>query len=202
MAEKIKELGGKTWEELELVQAEDGHKLVRDSIKERNPKTGEIKEVPVFVRIPRPRDLIVAKAEARSWFATFKGLDVDRDSEMFDEMEKLCLLAKAIRTADGLHPQLASADELSANFEEGSLADLMGRLSVYRDMTDPRESAMTAEELWPVIKSVAQAGHLGPLTGIDGLGQTSCLVFMAVQAMTSPSALAWLQSFETSTQEP
>ena len=202
MSEKIPELGGKTWGELELIQAEDGHKLIRDSIKERNPKTGEIKEVPVFVRIPRPRDLIVARAEARSWFATFKGLDADRDSEMFDEMEKLCLLAKAIRTVDGMHPQLASADELSANFEEGSLADLMGRLTAYRDMTDPRESPISADELWPIINKVARAGHLSPLTGIDGPGQNNCIVFMAVQAMTSPSALVWLQSLGTSMPEP
>jgi hypothetical protein len=199
--DRIQELGGRTWAELEIIPGEDGHMLVRDQIRERDPASGAWRAIPVRVRIPRAMDLIRARADARAWFATFKDLDADRDAETFEEMEQLCLLALAIRTAQPPHAQLVECDELATRYEEASLRDLLGRLRTYRDMLDPRVSVKDENDFWHLIASVARVGHLGPLTDIAGHEQPSCVIFMARQALQSPTGQSWLQSQESSIAE-
>lgn len=196
--DRIAELGNRTWAELEIIPGEDGHMLVRDQIREREPASGAWRATEVRVRIPRPMDLIRARSDARAWFAKFKDLDVERDAELFEEMEQLCLLARSIRTATAPHAQLVECDELATRYEEASLRDLLGRLRVYRDLLDPRVAVTDEDDFWHLIASVARVGHLGPLTDIAGHEQPSCVLFMARQALQSPTGQSWLQSQESS----
>lgn len=197
-ADRIKELGNRTWAELEIIPGEDGHMLVRDQIRERDPASGAWRATEVRVRIPRPMDLIRARSDARAWFAQFKDLDAERDAELFEEMEQIALLARSIRTATAPHAQLAERDELATRYEEASLRDLLGRLRVYRDLLDPRVAVTSDDDFWHLIASVARVGHLGPLTDIAGHEQPSCVLFMARQALQSPTGQSWLQSQENS----
>jgi hypothetical protein len=199
---KIAEVGGKTWAELEVVEGEDGHQLVRDCIREKVPGAERTRDVPVMVRIPRPMDLVTARVDARMAFAKHKALDADRDEDLFGEIEQLCILAKAIRTLGPPHAQLATWEELASRYEEGSIQEILGHVTVYRQMADPRLPIKTEDDLWLAVASVARAGHLGPLTGIAGPDQPSCVLFMARMALLSPTGAAWLQSLENSTQEP
>jgi len=202
MEAKIAEVGGRTWSELEVVDAEDGHRLVRDVIREKVPGSDKVKDVPVMVRIPRPMDLVTARVDARVAFAKHKALDADRDKDLFDEIEQLCILAKAIRTVDAPHAQLATWEELASRYDEGSLQDILGRLTVYRQMVDPRVSAKTEEDVWKLIFAVARAGNLLPLVGIEQHEQPSLLVTMASQATLSPTGRRYAQSFGISTPDP
>lgn len=199
--EPIPELGNRTWSELEAVRGDDGHLLIKDQLRQRDAKTGQWVAVPVLVRVPRAKDIITARSDARVWMSKLKGLDPDRDSDVFDEMEQLCLLARAIRDPQ-TRAQLEAAEELSDRFDDKSLEDLLGRLQVYRDLTDPRESDLTEDQLWEKVIAVVRVGHLGPLIGIAGPEQPSFVHFMAHQALQSPKGRAFVQSLGSSTPEP
>lgn len=195
----IPELGNRTWAELEVVDGESGHVLFKDQIRQR---TGSgWKAIDIRVRVTRPEDSIRARAAARGWANELK-LDPDRDQDMLAEIEQICLLSLAIRTAKAPHAQLASHDELARDFDEGSLQDVLGRINVYKRLLDPRDSALTEEEIFKRIVAVAKRGHLGPLTDIAGHEQPSFVVRMAELACGSQKVQSWLQSLETSTPEP
>lgn len=196
----IPELGNRTWKELEVIDGESGHLLFRDQVRERQ-RDGSWKAVDVRVRVTRPEDSMRARAAARGWFTELK-LDPDRDVDMFAELEQLCLLALALRTAKEPHSQLATHDELARSFDEGPLQDVLGRINVYKRLLDPRESQLSEEEVFAKIVAVAKRGHLGPLTDIAGHEQPSFIVRMAEEALRSPRVQSWLQSLETSTLEP
>lgn len=200
LSEPIKELGGRTWEELELVTHDDGHLLFKDFIRRRT-EGGGLEAVPVRVKILRTHHIAQARADARVWFRQ-QQLDEDRDSDLFAELEQVCALAIAVRTPEPPYAQMCTAEELARDFDEASLQDLLGRVQQLRQLVDPRESQLTEEELWRKVFAVARAGHLGPLTDIAGFEQPSCVVFMAEQAMNSPRGQSWLGSAGTSTLEP
>lgn len=196
--EAIPELGNRTWAELETVEDETGALLFKDELKKRTPDGWT--QIPIRVRIPRPKHLLKARAEARGKFAELK-LDPERDRDVFDELEQLCILALAIRTAEKPHAQFADVEELSQNYDDAALQDVLGRIAVYRQLVDPRDSKLTEDQMFEKIHAVAKRGHLGPLTDIAGPEQPSFIIFMAEQAMSSPKAAAWRQSLESSTPE-
>lgn len=197
--EPIPELGGRTWEELEIVDHGDGHLLFKDAIR-RKTKDGSVQMEPIRVSILRVPEIARARADCRRWFAELR-LDEDRDKDIFDELEQVCMLAMAVRTAEPPYAQLATAEELARDYDEVSLQDVIGRIQVLRQQLDVRESHLTEDELWQKVFAVAQRGHLFPLTDIAGPEQPSCIVFMAEQAMNSPRGQSWLQSVGSSTAE-
>jgi len=197
--EPIKELGNRTWEELEVVTHNDGHLLFRDQIRRRSP-SGSLESVDVRVRIPRKLQLIESRVTCRAW-AKQLGLDEDRDKDQFDELEQLCILEHSIRCDSKPYAQFCTKEELATQYDEASLLDLLGRIQALRTIIDPRQQEMTADEVWRITHKVAMRGHLGPLTDIAGHEQPSCIVFMANQALRSPMGVAWLQSHGISTPE-
>jgi hypothetical protein len=197
----IPELGNRSWAELEVVEHNDGTLLFSDKIRKRT-KCGGIEEIPVRVRIARKSHLVNARAEARIWFGSIKGLDFDRDRDVFNELEQTCILAHAIRENTAPYGQLESPQDLFGKYDEASLSDLAGRVECLRNMIDPRESELNEDELFAKAFAVAKAGHLLPLTDIAGHEQPSCIVFMAFQALRSPKGVSWLQSHEISMLEP
>jgi hypothetical protein len=198
---KLPELDDRTWDELEVLPHNDGTLLFKDRIRKR-VKSGAFEDVPVRVRIVRPMQIAQARAEARQLFATIGGLDPERDADVFRELEQLCIMAHAIRHPDAPHGQFCTAEELGRDYDEGSLWDLKGRIEALRLMMDPRESNMGPDETWGRIAAIATKGNLLPLADIAGHEQASFTVFMASQALKSPTGVAWLQSFESSTRAP
>lgn len=195
----IPELGNRTWEELEVLDAEDGHRLFKDQIRERTANGW--KAIDVRVRVPRPGEKFEARAEARKLF-TQKGLDPDRDADVLAELEQICLLARAVRTEKKPHSQFATYDELLTGYDEVSLTDVLGRIKVYEALLDPRESKLTEEQIFVKVVAIARLGNLGPLVDIVGHEQPSCVVRMADLALSSPKLQSWLQSLESSTPAP
>jgi hypothetical protein len=197
LSQPIEELGGRTWEELEIVTHEDGHLLFKDCLR-RRVESGAVERIPVRVKILRTHHIAQARTATRVLFKE-QGLDENRDQDLFAELEQVCALAIAVREPEPPYPQMHTAEELVRSYDEASLQDLIGRVQHLRQLIDPRESQLTEEELWHKVFAVAREGHLGPLTDIAGFEQPSCVVFMAVQAMNSPNGQSWLQSIETST---
>lgn len=200
MGPGIPELGGASWEELELIRHESGRLLFPDKLRRRNEK-GVVVETKVRVWVPTPTDEVEAKSDARVWFKSKPALDPDRDKGLFEEMEQVCLLARAIRTGDDPFPQFAQYSEL-AGFDEGCLKDIQERINAYKALIDPREPVTTDAAFWRMLFAVAKRGNILPLLDIVGREQPSCIVRMAREASLSPTGQRWLQSLESSTPEP
>jgi uncharacterized protein YutE (UPF0331/DUF86 family) len=198
-AERIPELGNRTWEELEVVTHDDGHLLFKDFLR-RKKKDGTFEMVEVRVRIVRMKEIAQARAEARSWLAELK-LDEEKDRDIFDELEQVCILSHAIRDKEKPWPQHQDFRNLVSMYDEASLQDILGRIEELKTRLDPRVSLDTPDDVWTMVQRVAKAGHLAPLTDIAGHEQTSFVVFMASQAMKSPTGAAWLLARENSTPE-
>lgn len=197
LSKPIPELGNRTWEELEVLDHEDGHLMFKDHLRTRS-KAGKVELVEVRVQILRVDKIARARADCRRWCAEL-GLDEERDKDLFDELEQVCMLALAIRDPQPPYAQRYEPAELARDFDEASLQDLIGRIQALRGAIDVRESQLTETELWQKIAAVARVGHLLPLTDIAGHEQPSCIVFMASQAMNSPRGQSWLQSVATLT---
>lgn len=200
MSGGIPEFGGATWEELELVRHESGRLLFADKLRRRNER-GEVEEKPVRVWVPVPADEVEARSDARVWFRSKPALDADRDKGLFDEMEQVCLLARAIRTHAAPHAQFTTYTEL-AGYDEGCLKDIQERINAYKSLIDPREPVTSDEAFWRMLAAVAKRGNILPLLDIVGHEQPSCIVRMAREALKSPTAPAWSRSAESSTPAP
>ena len=195
--EPIEKLGGRTWEELEIVEHEDGTLLFPDEIRKKR-RTGWVAE-PVKVRVLKPLDLILARAEAQR---LAKKYSIEKDDLYFDEIEKICQLAIAIRTNDRPHAQLETAEELARDYDEACLEDISGRIAHYKTLLDPRDDVQTEEQLWGLVKECFEASSLGPLVDTPGHAQRSFLLFTVAQAFHSPQAPWAAPSSENSTQGP
>lgn len=200
MGEPIAELGGRTWEELEVQQHESGRLMFPERIRRRNAK-GVVEETRVMVWIPNPSDNIRARVDARAWFAQLRHLDPDRDKAIFDELEQVCLLARAIRTEKPPHSQFCTHDEL-AEYDEPVLHDVLERINAYKALLDPREPVRDEESFWRLVVAVARSATILPLADTAGRDQSACIVRMALELCRSPTAQPWLRSFGISTPEP
>jgi hypothetical protein len=201
MGEPIGELGGKTWEELEVLEHDAGQLMFPGKLRRRN-KSGAVVEVAVRIRIPSPNDHFAARAEARAWMAKPDlKLDPVANKDIFEQLEQLCLLAKAIRRDTAPHPQFAAAEELAA-YDQGSIADIQEQVNLFKERLDPRPSVQTEEEAWRKIVAVAKEANIGPLVDTDGRDQEPLVVRMALEACRSPTGQRWLRSFGISIPEP
>ena len=195
MSGGVPAFGGATWEELELVRHESGRLLFPDKLRRRD-ESGKVVETKVRVWVPTPEDSVEARTQARVWFKSKKDLDPDRDKGLFEEMEQVCLLARAIRTFDAPHGQLMQHGEL-AGYDEGGLKDIQERINAYKALIDPREPITTEDAFWRMLSEVARKGDILPLLDIVGHEQPSCIVRMAREALRSPTAPSWSRSAET-----
>lgn len=194
MGAPIDELGGKTWDELEVRRHSNGRLMFPGELRRRDEK-GAIVVKKVRVCVPAPDDHVAARVEAIAWFAKQKGLDRERDKDLFDEMEQLTLLARAIREHDAPHPQLLDHAEL-ALWDEASLQDIQERINIFKLLVDPREQELDEEQFWRNLLAVGRGATIGPLVDMSGPVQLSFVLRMAKLALTCPEAQSWLRSSE------
>lgn len=197
MSEPIPELGGATWEELEVTTHESGRLLFPDVLRRRNAQ-GKIVETKVKVWAPNPNDHVQARVTARAWFKAQKELDPDRDRKIFEDMEQVCLLARAIRTVEAPHGQYATHEEL-AGYDEASLQDVQERVNLYKSMLECRGDSLDDEGFWKLVLAIAKRKSLLPLADIVGHAQVSFTLRMASELSRSPTAQSFAQSSESST---
>lgn len=193
-------MSSKTWDEMEVTTHESGRLMFRTSLRRRN-STGEVETTPVRVCIPDPKDHIRARTMARIWFAEQGKLDADRDADIFEEMESICVLALCIRTDKEPHSQFAVPEEL-ASWPEAALKEIKERIHSIEQLVDPREEIVSEEKFWTVVLEVATKANLLPLADIVGHEQLSCIVRMAREACLSPTAPSFARLPESSTPEP
>jgi hypothetical protein len=196
----IAALRGKSWAELEAIEAADGRLLFADSIK-RKRKDGTLEEVPIKLRVLRKDERRKARAEARKW-AEKEGLDTERDAKLFDDLDTVCILARAIRDSKEPHDQHMMAEELERSYDMRSLEELWSRYQVYEDLTDPRVNVLDDATFWAAVGACCRARNILPLTALGSLAQNDCILRMGEEALTSPSFKSFYSAFESSTPAP
>ena len=193
-------LGGRTFAELEVARHESGRLMFAGELR-RVDENGVVRGQKIRICVPTPADQIEARVRARALFRSKKDLDPERDKDLFDELEQICLLSVAVRTYEPPHSQFAAPEEL-AQYDEGSLRDLLERINALKSALDPRVDALDDGAFWELVVQVAESGTLYPLAGIDGRVQRSSLVRMAREALASPTGRSFAQSRASSTPEP
>lgn len=195
----IEGFGGRTWEQLEVVAHEGGQLMFPAVIKHRLP-TGGILEHKVRVRVPSPDDLFEARKAARKELKRRELLE-DRDKDLFEQIEQLEIIARAVRTYDAPHGQFQPARDYH-DYDEGSLRAIQEQITQFKAELDPRDRVVTEEQFWRLVVDVARSASIGPLVDTDGRDQPSCVVRMALELCRSPIASSWLQSFGISMPGP
>ncbi len=206
--ERWRALVGRKWSELEAIELE-GRALYFDTIRRRRAK-GDVEEVRIGLRVLRPDQARQAFWDAVRWAQREGVLPKElgnmenlrervADRKLFENMENLCILARAIREPRDPYEQKATPEQLESGYDLRSLDELWSKYKIYEDITDPRDSIKTETEMWSAVAAVGEAGNLLPLTAIASHEQNACIVFMAKQALTSPAFSSFATSFASST---
>lgn len=193
-------LRGKSWDELEAIEQADGRLLFPDAIRRRS-KDGKLVEEPVRLRLLRKDERRKARGEARKW-AKEDGLDPDQEPALFEEMDNLCILARAIRSPTEPHEQHMLYQQLEKSYDGRSLQEVWDRYQIYEDMADPRTGVVDDKTFWAGVGAIAKAGNILPLAALGSLEQNEFIARMAREALLSPTLQSFVGQFESSTPEP
>jgi hypothetical protein len=192
----LERLGKTSWEDLEAIEV--GGRIVFPDVIKRRRSDGKLDEVPVCVRVPRKDERRRARSDAREW-ARREKIDPEKDPELFEDMDTVCILALCIRERDRPEEQHQTYEVLEKSYDARSLQQVWHRLQVYEDLIDPREVAVDTNAFWGLVLDVARRRDILPLTDTGGPEQHSCIVRMAEEALSSPSGKSYLQSCGIST---
>lgn len=178
------------WDELGVLEG-DGVLHLPAAIKRRTAK-GTIHAQPVLLRNVTHDHRHKARHKAREYAKTIS-LDIDRDKDLVQELENYQILVYAIRDPKTFIQHAADLDTLLAHYEAQELAELWGRYNAWVAMLDPRYGELDAEQLWQVIARVAREKTPLPLADLGTPDQFTCIVAMAVAALSSATAPSWLR---------
>ncbi len=174
-------LKGRTIEEMQAIEA-GGRILFPDTVK-RARKDGTFDEILICVRVPRPSEKQQARADAVRIFKK-QGLDRAQDEDLFEELDTLAILARAMRDRAPPHDQfqpvefLLSGDEKNG-FDLGSLYEVWERLKVYQSMIDPRLDVVTEDDVVAAVLAIDMVQNLSPLVVMAGGAMDTFVVRMA-----------------------
>lgn len=188
----------KTWEELGVLEHEG--RLVFPATIRRRTKSGEIETIDICLRPLRRDERRSARLSARAW-AHKLNLDPEKDPELFEDLDTLCCLARAIREAKPPHEQHQQPEWLESHYDTGSLAELWDRLNVLTEMLDPRVDAHDEDTFWKLVLAIGRARNCLPLTGYAPRAQQTFILSMAQQALLSPTLKSFLERSGSSTPE-
>ena len=196
-------LKGKTLADLDAIEFH-GRLLFPDVVK-RAKSDGTFEEVPVLVRVPRHPETLEARVEAAALFKK-RGLDRDKDSDLFDEYETLAILARCMRDPKPPHDQHAPIDWLlSGDPDKGydlpSLFEVWEHMKLYQALMDPRITEPTQEDVVAAVLAIDRVRNLTPFAAIAGPALDSFVISMAVLLASYLRHSSSSRSTETSTPE-
>lgn len=188
----LEQLLGKDWSQLQVLEL-DGDMVFPEKLYRRKA-TGGFEGVPILIRIPREPDLRKARVDSRVW-AMGDGLDLDRDRDLVEQMETLCILSAVIlngspakdpRTDKVFHePWEPDPKILEKRYERSSLTQLWAKIESLAQVLDPRPNALSPEETLVVIAAIAKARSISPLHVYGPGAQNSLVVSMATLLLSS-----------------
>ncbi len=186
-----------SWEELSVIENKEHGLLFPAKLRRRNA-SGSVIEEDVCVRVPRPIDHLKARKAARDLLAKVP-IDPEKDKDLLDQAEDLCLVAAAIRDTKA-HGQMFDVDDF-AKIDEGCIRDIKERINHFKMMLDPRGPVQTEEQFWGVVAEIWEKRNILPLADIAGHEQHSFIMRLVWEAMKSRTTSSSPASSETSTPE-
>ena len=198
-AELLDWIERKTTRDLQAIEV-GGRNLYPDVIRWRDAK-GRVVERPCLLRVPDLIERAKATAEAAAWLARLK-LDRERDARHFDNLETMCLVARATREAREPYEQHKVAEDFAATYGARTVLDLWERINLLDRAEDPRVHTLRDGEADALIHAIAKRLDLGPLAGIASEEQDSFVTSMAVRLSRYLTSAASASSPESSTQAP
>jgi hypothetical protein len=195
----LDQLVGKTWEELEVVEA-NGYLHFPEKLLRRR-KDGTFEEIPITIRVPREHEMRKARSAAREW-AKLEQVDPDKDADLFDNMDSMCVLQMAVRNATPPYePMVMTPQELERTYDKPCLMLLWAKLDSYTAALDPRSADITKEEVGLVIAAIAKERSIRPLHAYDGRSQNAYIVCTAALLQNLLTSSSSSRPFDFSTLE-
>lgn len=183
-AQKIEQLLSRGWEALEAIEYQ-GRLLFPERIYRRGPK-GELIADEVMLRVPREGEIRKARAEARK-LAAEDGIDPERDADLFETLDNVCLLWISIRNPKPQHePLVGFPRELEARYDSASLAQVGRKLRALMEAIDPMPSEVNENELLAIIAALAKERTILPFAVCVPAVQVRLVLYMAERLTTSP----------------
>jgi hypothetical protein len=188
----------KSWKELEAL--EHNERILFPDVISRRRSDGSIENIEVMFQVPREPDHRKAKIEARK-VGLKEGFDLDRDKDVFEQLETLCLLSICIRNRkEPYEPWEPDVLKLEKRYDLQSLANAYGKIDVYAGMINPHPSELSEQDCWALVAAIVKARNMLPLLVYAPDSQNTFALFMADQVVTCPAYKSYLESLEESIQ--
>lgn len=188
----------KSWDELQAIENND-RVLFPDHIKKRKAD-GTVDRVDVMFQVPREPDHRAAKIKART-IGIKEGFDLDRDKDVFEQLENICLLSICIRNkTHPYEPWEPDPLALEKKYDSSSLSAAYDAMDCYAGMIDPRPDDLSEMDCWSLVAAMAKAKNTYPLLVCGRDSQSTLVLFMADQLANSQAYKSWLELQEESIQ--
>jgi hypothetical protein len=174
--------------DLEIIEHE-GRYLYPDSLKRRNPKTGELVEVPILVAVPSALERLEGRIEAldflrrklkREGALSYEDAVRIVGNDQYEEIEHHHLLSKVLFRREAPHGQYM-LPEFLLQVHRGQLVDIYDRIDFYSRVEDPRIKELTEAQFVAILQAIVKTRGLGPLVGIAGGMRDAFVLSMAYQ---------------------
>jgi hypothetical protein len=173
----VEQLLGKSWGELEVLE-HAGYLLFPDNIYKRR-KDGTFDSVKVMLRLPRQHELRKARVQARG-IAVKDGIDLDRDRDLFGDVETVCILAMAIRNSTPPHePMIPDPLELERDYDRACLMQVWAKIDALHRLVDPAPHEIGEREMFALVAAIAKERSIYPLAVYAADLQATFVVTMA-----------------------
>lgn len=195
----VEQLIGKSWGELEVLE-HYGYLLFPESIYKRK-KDGSFEEKKICLRVPRQHELRKARVDARQ-IALEDGLDLDRDKDLFGDIETACILSMVIRNSTTPYEQIEpDPRQLEKTYDRESLMQIWTKLDALHNIIDPAAHTITQEEMFALIAAIAKERNIGPLAVYAADLQATFIVTMACMLVPFLVSKSSSEPLDSSTQE-
>lgn len=184
-------LAGKSPAEFDAIE-QDGRALYPEMLMRRSPKSGNLEEQKVLLRVATTMEMMRSRLRALDWCKKEMGMKTrptkeEAESyfgvEYFDNVDTVHLLSFCILDVtplvDGTHPQYLTPEFLDKMHPRSALHAIFDRLNFYQAIEDPRIHDLTEDQFGQAVAGIAKARNLSPLVVIDGRAHASFVITMA-----------------------
>lgn len=194
------ELAATPWESLEMFEAH-GYLHFPENLLRKRKGAGDFEEIPIAIRIPRPKEMRQARVAARK-MALEEGLDLKLDKDLIDDLENMHILTVSLRNRTHPHEQwVFDVTELEKDYDKSSLAQMWAKMNALSEIIDPRPEDLSKEEVLAVIAAIAKTREIYPLLALGSASQASCIRTMANLSLTYLASNLSSSQLEDSTPE-
>lgn len=177
-AHVLAQIAVKPWSEIEAQEQEVAGFLVFPETIYQRKRDGTWSETACMLHPLRNHEKRKARADARR-IAKAEGVD-PADTDLFDELDTICIMHLATRnTTAPFEPLCSSAEEYERRFDRDVIKHMFGVLDDYAKLLDPQLDQLDQSQTLALIAAIAEGRSIRPLRAFGGAAQISFIVTMA-----------------------